>query len=450
MLRSRPHALPSLRRISSPSPSFLSLTRSLSSSCIPPQPKQPTKEPLSSTLPPPRLDYRPLLNRTALQGLIFNSNFRNSTLPESHFHTASKLASRRTSLNERIVSLRTARNAISTRLKERDPTASVDEAKRIKAELLALEPELQSVEKELLKLVVVMPNDTHGEVPIGPEENAVELERIGPEELIEHDTNRDHLIVGRELGIVDFESAAQVSGAGFYYLKGAGVILEQAIQSYALSIAVKHGFEPVACPDVVRTDMAARCGFVPRDSDGSSQSYHIASSSSSSDESSSMPLSLAGTAEIPLAGSFFNKLFPQDSLPKRLVGTGHAFRTEAGNGKEVRGLYRVHQFSKVELFVACEEGQSEREMENLRDLQREVVQGLGLSVRVLDMPSEELGASAHRKYDMEAWMPGRGSWGEASIISQSLFKSSAIPLAFFDFVASFLSLSLSQKRKSEF
>jgi len=162
-------------------------------------------------------------------------------------------------------------------------------------------------------------------------------------------------------------------------------------------------------------DIASRCGFQPRDTGDPPvhQMYHLQKTHSVQPE-----LVLSGTAEIPLAGMFSNKIFHEEELPMKYVGLGRAFRSEAGaRGADTRGLYRVHQFTKVELFTACAEGESERLMQEFLDLQLDIFGDLGIPIRVLDMPTEELGASAYRKYDIEAWMPGRGRWGEISSTS---------------------------------
>ncbi|KAG9076866.1 Serine--tRNA ligase, mitochondrial [Ceratobasidium sp. 370] len=203
-----------------------------------------------------------------------------------------------------------------------------------------------------------------------------------------------------------------------------------------MEVACRRGFEPAIAPDVVKRDIADRCGFVPRDGgplhEGAAESvpeqiYGVQSHHGPTEGG----LVLAGTAEIPLAALHANALYNPQELPRRTVAVGHAFRAEAGaRGRDTRGLYRVHQFTKVELFSVTtgetrqqhaspevQEKASDRELEYLRNLQIELYENLGLTFRVLEMPTEELGASAHRKYDIEAWMPGRGAWGEISSAS---------------------------------
>jgi seryl-tRNA synthetase len=203
------------------------------------------------------------------------------------------------------------------------------------------------------------------------------------------------------------------------------------LTNYAMSVALSHGFTPALTPDVIRSDVSERCGFRPRDGEAQ-QTYFL------SDGQETSALCLAGTAEIPLVAMSAAQTFRADQLPLKHVALGRAFRAEAGaRGADSRGLYRVHQFSKVEMVVVCAEEESNRLLEELRAIQEEILDALGLSLRsvcsfssfhfslmlnlstscrVLDMPTEELGASAHRKYDIEAWMPGRGKWGEVCFL----------------------------------
>ncbi|KAF8349690.1 hypothetical protein F5887DRAFT_1058967 [Amanita rubescens] len=243
---------------------------------------------------------------------------------------------------------------------------------------------------------------------------AITLSIHGPEP-ISADTRRDHVEICKLFDLMNLESAATVTGSSWYYLMNEAALLETALTNYAISVAIEHGFMPVITPDVVREDIAKRCGFQPRDNSDTlvSQMYHLERHSPGSPN-----LVLSGTSEIPLAGMLANQIYEAATLPRKIVGLGHAFRAEAGaRGADTRGLYRVHQFTKIELFAATTGENSEHMMEELLELQKRILLGLNLPFRVLDMPSEELGASAYRKYDIEAWMPGRGSWGEVSSLS---------------------------------
>ncbi|XP_006454047.1 hypothetical protein AGABI2DRAFT_196743 [Agaricus bisporus var. bisporus H97] len=294
----------------------------------------------------------------------------------------------------------------------------LDRAKSLKSTLFEGEKTLSGLEHRLLSLSLTFPNDTHPQSPLGPEPNAKTISTHGPTPLPPSPA-RNHLSISKKFNLLDFESGAIVTGSSWYYLLNEAAILEMALVNYALSVAVRAGFVPVTTPDVVRADVAARCGFTPREQGGAaSQMYHIANHHIPSSSQSPPPeLVLAGTAEIPLAGLFANKIYPSNQLPLKFVGVGRSFRSEAGASAESRGLYRVHQFTKVELFALTPEDQSEEMMECIKDVQKNILEGLGLSFRILDMPSEELGASAFRKYDMEVWMPGHQTWGEVSSLS---------------------------------
>ncbi|CAO1629290.1 unnamed protein product [Parajaminaea phylloscopi] len=208
------------------------------------------------------------------------------------------------------------------------------------------------------------------------------------------------------------------TGPSFPYLLGPLAVLEQALLRYATSIADRHGFTLVSAPNVVRTQIAERCGFNPRGGEGS-QTYFVHSSSHDSADSSS-ELCLVGTAEISLAALLAGRTFSAQQLPVKVFAISPSFRAEAGaRGTDTKGLYRLHQFNKAEMFVAASNSgdASDNVLEELCEIQQKVLAGLGLTFRILDMSTEELGASAYRKYDIEAWMPGRAAWGEVSSAS---------------------------------
>jgi seryl-tRNA synthetase len=363
---------------------------------------------------------------------------RNSPLPHGPNHLPHMIRLRDTQLLllQKISNVRSKQKELSQLIKANlgDKEELVRQAKKLKGRITDYETNLNATEEELLELGLVLPNVSQESVPIGPEENAVEVERFGPEP-IPSDLARDHLRTTNFYDLLDNEASTISTGSSWPYLRGSLALLEMALINYATSICIKHGYEPVIPPDVIRTDIASRCGFNPRDGDSKeqapTQTYHIANTD----------LCLAGTAEIPLSALFANRILDHRDLPRKVVGVGHAFRAEAGaRGADTRGLYRVHQFTKVEMFsVTAADGESEQLMEEMRSVQKEIAKGLGLSVRyvdyierlgieltsrVLDMPSEELGASAARKYDMEAWMPGRAKWGEVrNPLKRLLLKS---------------------------
>ncbi len=255
----------------------------------------------------------------------------------------------------------------------------------MKGKILEQETALAGIEAELLRLGMSVPNDTHPDSPIGSEDNAIELERFGPDP-ISADSNRDHLSIALQYDWIDPVASATSTGNSWAYLKGTLAILEMAVVNYAVGIAIKNGWIPIGTPDVIKEDVMSRCGFIPRDQAG--QTYHLSTSSSNDgidkNESSPSSLVLAATAEIPLAALSANTLLQPSSLPLKYVGVGKAFRAEAGaRGADTRGLYRLHQFTKVELFAVTEgKGSvSDAMMEEIRAVQKEVFEGLGFPVR---------------------------------------------------------------------
>ncbi|KAI0778319.1 hypothetical protein BD413DRAFT_704774 [Trametes elegans] len=382
------------------------------------------RPPTSTSLPKPRLDYRDISENVVFKS--HNAFNRKAALPVGAVQTVARLYDEQKDLAQSLNTKRHARSTVGDRIRSaaKDPQqkqAALDEAKALKAEISELEERVARLEEELHTLALAIPNDTHPDVPIGPESVAITLSTHGPDPIPATST-RDHVSICRALDLIDLEAGATVSGSSWYYLKNEGALLELALVNYALSLAMKHGYTPVTTPDVVRSDIARRCGFQPRDpaNGAAPQMYHLMHTAdpAAAENHNHPELVLAGTAEIPLAGMFANRILSANQLPLKVVGLGHAFRAEAGaRGADTRGLYRVHQFTKLELFVVSEEEKSGEMMDDLRKLQTEIFEGLGLTFRILEMPTEELGASAYRKYDAEAWMPGRGGWGEISSTS---------------------------------
>mmetsp|Transcript_48995 Transcript_48995/g.140650 ORF Transcript_48995/g.140650 Transcript_48995/m.140650 type:complete len:495 (-) Transcript_48995:72-1556(-) len=288
----------------------------------------------------------------------------------------------------------------------------IDEGKKIKDELNALEESVEKLEANMTEMAFAVPNMSHPSTPIGDEDKATVVRINGTPRTSETAgfKMKDHLEIGAILDLFDFESGAKVSGQKFLYFKHGAALLELALVQWAMHKAVSKGFAPYITPDLIRDAVVAGCGFKPREGDAT-QIYEVKDSN----------LCLAGTAEIPLAGLFMNEtLIATKDLPKRLAAFGHAFRTEAGSsGSESRGIYRLHQFSKVEMFAVTRSNieESNAMLEQIRALEEEMFSELGFCFRVLDMPTEELGAPAYRKYDMEAWMPGMEKWGEISSCS---------------------------------
>jgi seryl-tRNA synthetase len=207
--------------------------------------------------------------------------------------------------------------------------------------------------------------------------------------------------LGEKLDLIDFEGGAKVAGHGFYFLKNDAVLLELALQQYALETLIKEGFTPTITPDLARTEILHGTGYIPRGPE--TQIYSIADSD----------LNLVATAEITLGGLLSDEILEEEKLPIKICGISHCYRTEAGaGGRASRGLYRVHQFTKVEMFAFTLPEQSDAMLGYFCDLEGRIFDGLGIPYRVVDTATGDLGGPAYRKFDLEAWMPGRGEAGE--------------------------------------
>lgn len=284
--------------------------------------------------------------------------------------------------------------------------ALVTRVKAIKAEVSDLDAEHKAVTTEHEELWRLMPNLLDESVPEGrTDEDNEELKRWGsPTEL--GFEPRDHVEIGRLTGTIDFERAAKVTGSNFYYLAHEAALLEHALIDYAASALVPKGFIPVVTPDLARDEILTGIGFQPRGPE--TQIYSI----------EGMDLSLIGTAEITLGGLHQDEILEPEALPRKYIGFSRCFRTEAGAyGRESRGLYRVHQFSKAEMFILCRPEESPQWHDHLLEMEETLFQGLGLPYRVVNVCSGDLGAPAAKKYDIEAWMPGRGAYGEVTSTS---------------------------------
>jgi seryl-tRNA synthetase len=284
----------------------------------------------------------------------------------------------------------------------------IEEGKNLKNEIAAAEARLAEIEKELESEARKIPNMAHPDAPVGKEDkDNLEVKRVGEPAKFSFEP-KDHVRLGQDLDIIDFESATKVSGAKFYYLKNQGVYLELGLVRYALDILQKRGFTPFITPDIAREEILEGIGFNPRGAE--SNVYTLEGEDSC----------LVGTAEITLGGYYSNTILPKEKLPLRMAGLSHCFRREAGAaGQFSKGLYRVHQFTKLEMFVYCLPEESGRFHDELRAIEEEIFEGLGIPFRVVDTCTGDLGAPAYRKWDLEAWMPGRnnGEWGEVTSTS---------------------------------
>ena len=324
-----------------------------------------------------------------------------------------RLYDERNALIAQVDSLRAQRNENAQRMKGKltaeERSVLIEEGKALKSRIAELEEKLEQKEKELYREASKIPNMAHPEAPVGKEDkDNLEIRRVGTIPRFDFKP-KDHVELGELLDIIDFDTATRVSGTKFYYLKNEGVFLELGLVRYAFDILARHGFQPFITPDIAKEEIVEGIGFNPRGPE--SNIYTIEGTDTC----------LVGTAEITLGGYYADTILDPPRLPIRMAGLSHCFRREAGAaGQFSKGLYRVHQFTKVEMFVYCKPEDSEGWHQRLLAIEEEIFSGLGIPYRVVDTCTGDLGAPAYRKFDLEAWMPGRGEggeWGEVTSTS---------------------------------
>jgi seryl-tRNA synthetase len=344
-----------------------------------------------------------LSNAAAIRQNCIHRNVTAEVLED--FDIALELETQRRGVLQQVESIRRSQNEVAQATgREKDPARRselVEEGKRLKAEVAGSEETLKRLEDELYSRMARIPNLTHPDAPIGQsEDDNRELRRVGTPRVFDFPA-KDHVELGRDLDLIDFEAGGKVTGHGFYFLKNDAVLLDLALQQYALQTLIRHGFTPVITPDLARDRILEGIGFSPRGPE--TQVYAVEDSD----------LCLVGTAEITLGGLHADSVLEEAELPIRYVGISHCFRTEAGaGGRASKGLYRVHQFTKVEMFAFTTPEASGETHALMLAIEEELFGGLGLPYRVLDICSGDLGGPAYRKFDLEAWMPGRGESGE--------------------------------------
>ncbi len=300
--------------------------------------------------------------------------------------------------------LRKTRNEIAAKMKGGKPEPELIEAgKAVKIELAEKEANLSETESKLKALIKTVPNVIFDDVPLGGEEDSVEIKHWGEN----HATGIDHLDYAVSRDWVDFERGAKVAGAKFYYLKGELALLENALLQYGLSKVLEHGFTFMTVPDMVSSRVLEGCGFNPRTSDQSDE-YYIEGED----------LAMIATAEMPLTGYHMDEIIDEGKLPLFYAGYSACFRKEAGTyGKYTRGLFRVHQFNKLEMYVFCLPEQSKELHEKILAIEEEIWQGLGIPYHVVNIAAGDLGAPAAKKYDMEYWSPVNQKYQEITSCS---------------------------------
>jgi seryl-tRNA synthetase len=285
----------------------------------------------------------------------------------------------------------------------------IEHGRELRQQKEAAQSEHDQFDQQIQQIQTLIPNLTHPDVPTGGEEDAQELS-LGKTARPEFGfAPLDHLQLGEKHDLFDFEGGARVAGAGFYFLRNAAVRLDLALQQFAIGLLADRGFTPLATPDLALTSILHGTGFNPRGPE--TQIYSIENTE----------LNLVATAEITLGGMMSGQTIDYEQLPIRLCGLSHCFRTEAGAaGRASKGLYRVHQFTKVEMFAFADADQSDALHDEMRQLECEIFDALEVPYRVIDTASGDLGGPAYRKIDLEAWMPGRGesgAWGEVTSTS---------------------------------
>ena len=291
-----------------------------------------------------------------------------------------------------------------------DKPALIEKGRALRERVSQLEADLAKVEADVRTALMTIPNLTHPDAPLGGEADSKTVRTWGTPRTFDFKP-LDHVALAEKHQLIDLEAGARVAGHGFYFLKNEAVLLELALTQYAVQKLVKHGFTLHTTPDMAKMEVLEGTGYQPRGNE--TQIYSIAGTD----------LCLVATAEITLGGTLKDQILESSQLPIKMAGISHCFRTEAGaHGKATRGIYRVHQFTKIEMFgfTSPDVAASDALHAEIVAIEEEIFQGLGIPYRVLDIASGDLGGPAYRKFDLEAWMPGRGEageWGEITSAS---------------------------------
>lgn len=311
---------------------------------------------------------------------------------------------RRRELQQQVDELRTQRNEIASQMKGGKPAPElVEKGRSLKGKLAELESELHDVDADFQAQMDAVPNITLDDVPLGGEADSVEIKTWGDK----GQSAEDHLDFATGRGWLDFERGAKVAGTKFYYIKGDLMLLENAIYQYALNLLISKGFTPMTVPHMVSGRVARGSGFAPK-SDKESNEYFI----------DGEDVMLIGTAEAPLTGFHADEIIDEKDLPLLYAGYSPCYRKEAGAaGKFSRGLFRVHQFNKLEMYIFCTPEQSVQMHEKILSIEEEIWQNLGVPYHVVNIAAGDLGAPAAKKYDIEYWSPVDNQYRELTSCS---------------------------------
>ena len=344
-------------------------------------------------------------NAERVQKDALNKGYKNADV-----QAVISLDDERKALTAQIDELRTRRNQIAASMKNSGGKPSdeqIAEGKKIKEELAELEKTYRELDEKLSNALNGIPNILQADVPIG-EEGEDDLVKTWGEELFESRKGaEDHLDFANKKGWVDFERGSKVAGTKFYFLKGDLALLENAIYQFALNKLIAKGFNFMTVPHMVNSEVATGTGFAPRSSEQSDE-YFIEGED----------LSLIATAEMSLTGFHAGEILNEKDLPIFYAGYSPCYRKEAGTyGKHTRGLFRVHQFNKLEMYAYTLPEQSAEIHEKILAVEEEIYQELGIPYRVINIASGDLGAPASKKYDIEYWSPVDGSYREITSCS---------------------------------
>jgi seryl-tRNA synthetase len=317
----------------------------------------------------------------------------------------------RRSLTARVEGLRAEQNRVSKAIgaaQGDEKQKLIDEVAKVSAELKELEPPLAEAEEELNRLLAETPNVPHESAPDGfTEEDAVEVKRDHDEPPAFDFEPRDHAELGAMLGVLDTERGARASGSRFVYLMGDLVFVQFALMRHAMDVVLEKGFAPMIPPVLVREEAMYGTGFLPTDA--------VNLYTTREDD-----LYLVGTSEVPLAAFHLGEIVEEGDLPIRYAGYSTCFRREAGSyGKDLGGMFRVHQFDKVEMFVFSTPERSWEEHDRILAIEEEIIGNLDIPYRVVNIAAGDLGGSAAKKYDIEAWLPGQGRYRELTSCSNT-------------------------------
>jgi len=321
-----------------------------------------------------------------------------------------ELHNSRKDLLQKIEGLRATQNKVSKDIpgaKGDDKEKLLKEMTKIKEEQKELEPKIDELEKQIDELALFVPNPVLDSVPVGPDESGNKVERTHGEKPEFDFEPLDHISLGKNLDIIDIERGARTSGTRFYYLKNEAVLLEFALVQFVIHKLSKKGFCPVIPPVLVKEEAMYATGFFPADRN------EIYSVNPGEDN-----LFLVGTSEVPLTMLHATEILDSKELPKKYCGFSSCFRREAGSyGKDTSGIFRVHQFDKVEMYIFCKPEDSEKQHEIIRETEEEIMQELGFHYQVVNICSGDLGYPAAKKYDIEVWIPSQKKFRELTSCS---------------------------------